>query len=407
MSTDDARNEQAAEAELEQAVRRDATVMEIAQVIADSRAFPDIRNPAQAAVRIMAGREIGVGDVAAVIGIRVSAGRVSMDAALMAGVIRRSGRYDYQTIEHTNDTCVLHFFRGDTMIGASVFDTEDAKKAGLLGKDTWQKWPRNMRWARAMSNGARWYCSDLFGGGIYTHEELGIPVDEDGRATDAGAGADLCTREQRQEIACLASAAGTPTDKLLAELGVRMLDELSGYEATKLIRRLAKKADAKAGTESRVAVATEAAGEKSPGPVQDAPVPAGDDGQTPGNLLEQAKAEDDLASTPEQRDRIIALAEQLEPDPAACRQMLVGALGRRNCQKISQLTRLQASALIEAMEARLSDCPFDAGPNGAMQRAAPPTPNAASGGGRTGWQFAIRAGGRRFAGRCWPGTILT
>jgi hypothetical protein len=37
-----------------------------------------------------------------------------------------------------------------------------------------------MLFARAMSNGARWHCPDIFGGPIYTPEELGVEVDGEG-----------------------------------------------------------------------------------------------------------------------------------------------------------------------------------------------------------------------------------
>jgi hypothetical protein len=34
-----------------------------------------------------------------------------------------------------------------------------------------------MLYARALSNGAKWYCPDVFGGPIYTPDELGAVVD--------------------------------------------------------------------------------------------------------------------------------------------------------------------------------------------------------------------------------------
>ena len=50
--------------------------------------------------------------------------------------------------------------------------------AGLDSNTNWRKYPRNMLFARAISNGARWYCPDLFGGSpVYTPDELGAEVD--------------------------------------------------------------------------------------------------------------------------------------------------------------------------------------------------------------------------------------
>jgi len=62
-------------------------------------------------------------------------------------------------------------------IGVSVFTIEDAKTAGLYRQSSpWEKYPRNMVFARAITNGARWYCPDVFNGPIYTPDELGAEV---------------------------------------------------------------------------------------------------------------------------------------------------------------------------------------------------------------------------------------
>ena len=102
---------------IETAIRRDATVMEIASVIAASRDFPDCRTTEKAAVRIMAGKEMNVGPIASVIGIRIQNGRVSMEAMLMAGVIKRSRDYNYSVEEHDTERCRLNFYEGGKLVG--------------------------------------------------------------------------------------------------------------------------------------------------------------------------------------------------------------------------------------------------------------------------------------------------
>ena len=42
---------------------------------------------------------------------------------------------------------------------------------------TWKNFPRNMLYARAISNGAKWHCPDVFGGPVYTPDELGATID--------------------------------------------------------------------------------------------------------------------------------------------------------------------------------------------------------------------------------------
>ena len=94
---------------------------------------------------------------------------------IIASLIKKSNRYDY-LIEKLDDTeCVIAFFALETEgkkveLGKSTFTFKDAAKAGLANKDVWKNYPRNMLFARALSNGARWYCSDVYCG--YTAEEI-------------------------------------------------------------------------------------------------------------------------------------------------------------------------------------------------------------------------------------------
>jgi len=103
----------------------------------------------------------------------------------MAASIKSDPRYDYRVAEMTDEVVTLKFFErtneGWQELGESRFTISDATKAGLTGKGTWKQYPRNMLFARAMSNGVRWYCPDAFGGNtVYTPEELDAPVDGEG-----------------------------------------------------------------------------------------------------------------------------------------------------------------------------------------------------------------------------------
>jgi hypothetical protein len=91
----------------------------------------------------------------------------------MGALVKRSGRYNYRVTEHDNDHCTIVFTEDKEQIGVSTFTYEDAQAAGVARNPTWNKFRRNMLFARAMSNGCRWYCPDVFGGPIYTPEELG------------------------------------------------------------------------------------------------------------------------------------------------------------------------------------------------------------------------------------------
>lgn len=159
--------------------------MELGQLLAQSGFFADSRQAAQAVVKVLAGRELGFGPIASMTGVNIINGKVALSANLMAAAIKRSGRYNYRVVELSDTSCRIDFFEGGERIGSSVFTTADATKAGLT-TGNWQKFPRNMLFARALSNGVKWYCPDLAGGPLYTPDELGAQVDgETGEIIDA------------------------------------------------------------------------------------------------------------------------------------------------------------------------------------------------------------------------------
>lgn len=146
----------------------------IAETFAKSGYFADARDMAQAVVKIMAGRELGLGPVAAMVGVYIVKGKPAMSANLLAGVLKKSGKYDYRVVKLTDAECEIAFYQGKEEIGRSLFTLADAKKAGTQNME---KFARNMLFARAFTNGCRWYCPDVFAGGLYTPEELGETVD--------------------------------------------------------------------------------------------------------------------------------------------------------------------------------------------------------------------------------------
>lgn len=163
------------------------SMMRIGSLLAQSGYFMDSREAAQAVTKMMAGAELGFGPIASMTGINIIKGKVTLSANLIAAAIKRSGRYNYRVRKMTDTECEIVFYEGKEEIGVSSFTAKDAANAGLSG-DNWRKFPRNMLFARAISNGAKWYCPDLSGGPLYTPDELGTAVDgETGEVIDAPA----------------------------------------------------------------------------------------------------------------------------------------------------------------------------------------------------------------------------
>jgi len=168
-------------------VRQDMPLGELGAVFARSGYFSDAREAAQAIVKVLAGRELGFGPIASMTGIHIIKGKMAPSANIIAAAVKRSGRYDYKVALLDAEQCRLNFFDNGEPCGESSFSMEDARAAGVLSNPTWKQYARNMLFARAMSNGARWYCPDVFGGPVYTPEELGEEVDEEGNPQQAQA----------------------------------------------------------------------------------------------------------------------------------------------------------------------------------------------------------------------------
>jgi hypothetical protein len=149
-----------------------ADLQQLGALVASSAYFSDAREAAQAAVKIMAGAELGIGPIASMRGIDIIKGEVSLSAGMVAAMVRRSGVYDYRVERWDNEACEIVFTRNRRpLTPSSVFTLDDAKRAGLAGPN-YQKFPRNMLFARAMTNGARVHCPEVFVGAVYTPDEL-------------------------------------------------------------------------------------------------------------------------------------------------------------------------------------------------------------------------------------------
>jgi hypothetical protein len=182
-------------------------ILSLSEIMFRSKYFDSIENAAQAAVKILAGREMGIGPVAAMRHLYVFRNTIGIQAELMAAKIRESGRYDYEVVESTDERCTLEFFRllpgGERRsLGRSSFTLEEARKAGLTKKGgPWETWTSDMLFWRAMSRGQRRFCPDVFGQTVYTKEEA-------------------------EEIAAQAqAAAAAPADKAERPLAIPVSDE--------------------------------------------------------------------------------------------------------------------------------------------------------------------------------------
>lgn len=133
----------------------------------------DMRSVEEATIKMMYGQELGLGPMFSLRHVYIVQGTPALSAGLVGALIQKSELYDYQVTDLTDERCEIVFKRGFEEIGTSVFTIEDAKTAGIYKAGSgWDKYPRNMLFARALTNGARWYAPGVFNGPIYTPEEL-------------------------------------------------------------------------------------------------------------------------------------------------------------------------------------------------------------------------------------------
>jgi hypothetical protein len=231
-------------------------VLTLGQVLAESGFFADARGAAQAVTKILAGRELGFGPITSMMSVYIIKGRISFSAILLAAAIRRSRVYDYKIERLDDQGCVITFVRDGEVIGTSTFTMEDAKRAGLASGDNWKHYPRNMCFAWAISNGAKWFCPDLFAGTpVYTPEELGAEVDgETGEVTTIPtevqpARVVIITPEQHEELQRLIRRKGVNLFKVMDHYQVQSLLDLTPEQCVELTGILHSRPDV---TESQV-----------------------------------------------------------------------------------------------------------------------------------------------------------
>jgi hypothetical protein len=159
----------------------------IGTMFARSGYFRDAIDANQAMVKMQAGAELGFSPMASMLNVFIIEGKPGYGASMiLARIIREGGRYKIltQTAKRATE-CEIEWSRkwpGDeqaTVLGTTRFSIEEAKQADLLdkkgphgGKNTWQKYPKNMLFARCVSAGAREWFPDLFLGAVYDVDEL-------------------------------------------------------------------------------------------------------------------------------------------------------------------------------------------------------------------------------------------
>lgn len=230
-----------------------------ARMLAMSGAAPEaVRNDPYVAFHVaMVGRDLGISPSAALQLIDViktkNGYQLSLSPQLLNGQIRRLGLGRIVPVLQERDRCIARALGPDgEILGETEFTWEDARDAGLVGlkcmpgehatnrdgrcgcNQGYRTYPRRMMWWRASG-----FCAaDLFpeaGLGLYSPEELGSVVDDQGRPLDPATVAlppgydDPAEQRRQQQAAADQPAAGDKLwelQELIYALPAQLLAEL-------------------------------------------------------------------------------------------------------------------------------------------------------------------------------------
>lgn len=133
--------------------------------------------PADVLAIVLTGRELGIGPMQSMRGFDVIQGKVSMSSAMIGALILSSPDCEYLTPIEASPTIATYETkrRGAPAPVRMSFTIEEAKQAGLTGKDNYKKNPTAMLLARAQAR---------IGRAVYPDKLLGVYDRDSGELDD-------------------------------------------------------------------------------------------------------------------------------------------------------------------------------------------------------------------------------
>ena len=161
----------------------------LANALAKSGFYKDIRDAAQGVVKLQIAKELGLG-MRGISEVHIVEGKPTLSYQVILSKVRMftgphgTDRYSFKDTRRDDECVEIEWLINGEVVGTSKCDTADAKRMGLDGRGTWKKYPRQMRTARAATEGVNAFMPEVMGGSIYTPEEMGF---DSGSSFDNGA----------------------------------------------------------------------------------------------------------------------------------------------------------------------------------------------------------------------------
>lgn len=156
--------------------------IEWAKIIAPSNILPKAyrQQPANLLVAVEYADALNIPRINALTSIHIIEGTPSLSADLMVKLARDAGHRVRVQFKQGAARAVLIRSDDPEFEYVSEWDTGRAQRAGLAGKGNWKNYPEAMLMSRAKSEVVRMGASEVLSGSIYTPEEMGVAVQENG-----------------------------------------------------------------------------------------------------------------------------------------------------------------------------------------------------------------------------------
>src|SRR5713226_6919183 len=164
-------------------------MLTLAEIVVKSGLALGHKTKESVVIALQLGAELGFSPMQSLRNIAVIHGRPVPGADACVAAVTASGQCDYFREVETTDTHSTWETtrRGDTQPRQFTFTMDDARRAGLTDRDTWQAYPKRMLAARAKKYLAQDTYPDVIGGLLSAEEALDLA--EAPAPTGDGAGA--------------------------------------------------------------------------------------------------------------------------------------------------------------------------------------------------------------------------
>lgn len=207
-----------------------------ARILMKSGFLPAAVNTEEKAIAIaLKGRELGIPFMQALAHINIIQGKPTVSSELMLALIFKNCPGAVINYPKSDDKiCTIEAKRPGGKPALFSYSVDEARTAGLLGKDSWKKYPAAMLRARTVAIVARALFPDAIMGCSYIPEELGAEVDEDGDVVDVP-NESAAQTERPREIGHIIPEQPGPNDGI-QEVGYRVPGHLDPRIKGKMIQ---------------------------------------------------------------------------------------------------------------------------------------------------------------------------